>query len=109
VLVCFDLFLSARSVNDDEQGMRGSDLTQPVREVQPIVSQGETLDETSSSTCFCIPSGVFRPITSMRGGTNVDHSQRNVSNQATQTGQGSSSAEEQIRAYFLTIVEISMV
>ncbi|KAF8489892.1 hypothetical protein F5888DRAFT_1951460, partial [Russula emetica] len=32
----------------------------------------------------------------MRGGSNIDHSQRNVSDQSTQIGQGSSQAEAQI-------------
>ena len=60
----------------------------PVCEAQPVVSQGEIPDETSSSARCCIPSGVIRPFTSMRGGSNIDHSQRNVSDQAIQTGQG---------------------
>jgi hypothetical protein len=88
---------------DHDEGVGGSDPA------QPVVSQAETLDETPTSACCCIPSGVFRPFTSMRGGgNNIDHSQHNVSNQSTQTGQGSGQAEAQIRAYFLTIVEISM-
>ena len=37
----------------------------------------------------------------MGGGSNIDYSQRNVIDQSTQPGQGSSKAEEQIRAYFL--------
>jgi hypothetical protein len=44
----------------------------------------------------------------MRGGNNIDHSQGNVIDQSTQTGQGLSQAEPQIRVYFLTVVEISM-
>jgi hypothetical protein len=87
---------------DHDEGVGGTDLA------QPVVSQAETLDETPTSACCCIPSGVFRPFTSMRGGNNIDHSQRNVIDQSTQTGQGSSEAEAQICAYFLTIVEISM-
>jgi hypothetical protein len=90
---------------DHEEGLGGSDLALPVRGAQPILSQAETLDETSSSACCCIP---FRPFTSMRGGSNIDHSQRNVSDQSTQTGHGSSQAEAQIRAYFLTIAETSL-
>ncbi|KAI0286712.1 hypothetical protein BGY98DRAFT_8516 [Russula aff. rugulosa BPL654] len=39
-----------------------------------------------------MPSGVFRPLTSIRDGRNTDHSQRNVNDQSTQTGQGSSQA-----------------
>jgi hypothetical protein len=93
---------------DHEEGVGGSDSALSVREAQPVVSQGETLDETSSSACCCIPSGVFRPFTSMRGGSNVEHSQRNVSDQPTQTGQGSSQAEAQFRTYFLTIAETSL-
>jgi hypothetical protein len=91
-----------------EEGVGGSDPALPVREAQLIVSQAETLDETSSSTCCCIPSGVFRPFTSMRGGNNIDHSQRNVSDQSTQIGQGLSQTEAQIRAYCLTIAETSL-
>jgi hypothetical protein len=95
---------------DHEEGVGGSDSPLPVREAQPVVSQAETLDETSSSACCCIPSGVFRPFTSMRGGSNIGLSQRNVSvgDQSTQTGQGSSQAEAQIRVYFLTTVETSL-
>jgi hypothetical protein len=93
---------------DHEEGARGSDSALPVRESQPVVSQAVTLDETSSSACCCIPSGVFHPFTSMRGGSNIDHSQRNVNDQSTQTGQGSSQAEVQIRAYFLAIAVASL-
>jgi hypothetical protein len=105
MLVRFALFLmSSRPevLMDHEEGVGGTDPA------QPDVSQAEILDETSTPACCCIPSGVFRPFTSMRSGNNIDHSQRNVSNQSTQTGQGSGQAEAQIRAYFLTIVEISM-
>ena len=84
---------------DHEEGVGGSDSA------QPVVPQIETLDETSSA-CGCIPSGVFRPFTSMRGGSNIERSQRDVSDQSTQTGQGSGQTEAQIRAYFLVIVEI---
>ena len=93
---------------DHKEWEGGSDSAQPVREVQPVVSQAETLDETSCSACGCIPSGVFRPFTSSRGGRNTDHSQRNAADQSTRTGQGSSQAGAQIRAYSFTIVEISM-
>jgi len=68
---------------DYEEGVGGSNSALPVREAQPVVSQAETLDE------------------------NIDHSQRNVGDQPTQTAQGSSQAEAQIRAYFLTIAETS--
>jgi hypothetical protein len=94
---------------DHEEGVGGTDSTLPVREAQLVVSQAETLDKTSSSACCCIPSGVFRPFTSMRGGSNVDHSRRNVSVQSTQIGQGLSQAEAQIRAYFLMITETSLI
>ena len=93
---------------DHKDGVGGSDSALPVREVQPVVSQAETLDETCCSACGCIPSGIFRPFTPMRDGRNTDHSQRNVNDQSTQTGQGLSQAGAQIRAYFLMIVEISM-
>ena len=47
----------------------------------------------------------------MRGGTNIDHSQRNVNDtigdQRTQVGQRPSEAESQIRAYFFMIAESS--
>ena len=92
---------------DHEEGVAGSDSALQVREAQSVVSPAETPpDETSSSACCCIPSGVFRPFTSMRGGINIDHSQRNVSHQSTQTGQGSSQTEAKIRAYFPTIADI---
>ena len=86
---------------DHEEGVGGSDSA------QPVVPQIETLEETSSA-CGSILSGVFRPFTSIRGGSNIEHSQHNVSDQSTQTGQGSGQAEAQNRAYFLTIVEVSM-
>jgi hypothetical protein len=87
---------------DREEGFEGSNSA------QPVVQQIETSDETPPSACGCIPSGVFRPFTSMRGGSNIERSQRNLSDQSTQTGQGSGQAEAQNRAYFLTIVEVSM-
>jgi hypothetical protein len=105
---CWCVLLSFSSLSsrpevlmDYEEGVGGIDSSMSVREAQPVVSQAETLDETSSSACCCIPSGVLRPFTSRRGGSNVEHAQRNVSDQSTQTGQGSSQAEAQIRAYFL--------
>jgi hypothetical protein len=70
-----------------------------------IVSQAETLDETPSSST---PSGEFRPFTSISGGSNIDHSQRNVSDQSIQTGQDLSQAEAEICAYFLMIAETSL-
>jgi hypothetical protein len=89
---------------DHEEGVGGSDSA------QPVVSQIETLLDETSSACGCIPSGVFRHFTSMRGGSNIEHSQHNVSDQSqsTQTGQGLGQAEAQNCAYFLTIVEVSM-
>jgi len=95
-------------LTDHEKGVEGSDST------PTVVSRAETLDETPSSTCCCIPSGVFRPFTSMRGGSNVDHSQRNVNDttgdqpKPTQAGQRPSQAGAQIRAYLFTIAETSL-
>ena len=91
---------------DHDQGIGGSDSALQVHEAQPVVSPAEIPDETFSSACCCIPSGVFRPFASMHGGINIDHSQRNVGHQSTQTGQGSSQTEAQIRAYFPTIADI---
>jgi hypothetical protein len=89
---------------DHEEGVGGSNSALPIHEAQPVVSHVETLDhETSSSPCGSIASGVF-PFTSMRGGSNIDHSQNNVGDQSTQTGQGSGQAEAQNRAYFLMTV-----
>ena len=93
---------------DHDEGMGGSESALQVREAQPVVSPAETEDETSSPACCCIPSGVFRPFVSMRGGINIDHSQRNVSHQSIQTGQGLSLREAPIRAYFLAIAETSL-
>ena len=86
---------------DHKEWVGGSDSAQPVREVQPVVSQAETLDETSCSACGCIPSGTFRR---MDDGNkrDIESSQRDISDQQ---GQGPSQSEAQIRAYFLTIVE----
>jgi hypothetical protein len=86
---------------DHDEGVGGSDPA------QQVVSQAKTLDETSTPACCCIPSGVFRPFTSMRGGSDIDHSQRNVNDQSIQT-QASSQAEAQIRAYSVTIAETSL-
>jgi hypothetical protein len=106
---CWCVFLSFLSLPsrpevlmDHEEGVEGSDSA------QPVVQQIETPDETTPPACGCIPSGVLRPFTSMRDGSNTDHPQHNVGNQSTQAGQGSGQAEAQIRAYFLMIVEISM-
>jgi hypothetical protein len=92
---------------DNEEGVGGSDPALSALEAQPVDSQSG-IDESSSSACCCIPSRVFRPFTSMRDGSNIDHSQRNVSNQSTQTEQSVGQAEAQIRAYFLTISETSL-
>jgi hypothetical protein len=99
---------------DHEEGVGGGDSELPAREAQPVVLRVETLDEsheTSSSTSCCIPSGVFRPFTSMRGRNNIV-SKHNVNDttgdQPTQAGQLPRQAEAQIRTCFLTIVEISM-
>jgi hypothetical protein len=98
---------------DHEEGVGGSDSALPTRKAQPVVSHTEALDETSPATCCCIPSGVLRPFTSMRGGSNIDYSQRNVNDatgdQQPQAGQRPSRAppEAQTCACFLTIVERS--
>ena len=88
-----------------DEAMGGSDSAFPVREAEPVVSQVETLDDASSSPCCCIPSGVFRPFTSMRGEGNIDHSQHSVNNttgeKPTQAGQRPQ-AEAQTCACFLT-------
>ena len=91
-----------------EEEVGGSDSALPVREAQPVVtvSQAETLNETSSSSCCCIPSGVLRPFTSIRGGgrSNINHSQRTVND--TSTGDQPTQAglrPNQIRTYFLSI------
>jgi hypothetical protein len=89
---------------NNEEGVGGSDPALSALEAQPVDSQSG-IDDSSSSACCCIPSGVFRPFTSMRCRSNTDHSQRNVSDQSTQTGQGSDQAAAQIRAYLLTIPE----
>ena len=93
-------------LTDHDEGVGGSDS---VPDPLPDVSQAEKLDETSPAACCCIPSGAFRPFTSMCGGSKNKHSQRNVGDtagdQGTQMGQRSSQAEPHIRAYFLTIAE----
>ena len=97
---------------DHEERMGGRDSALPIHNVQaqPVVAQIETLDEPSSSVCCYIPSGVFRPFASMRGGNNIELSLRNVSDtagdQPTQAGQPPSQAESQTRAYLFTIVDI---
>ena len=104
MLVRFALFLitvlSARqeALMDYEEEVGRSDSALPAREAQPVVSQAETR----------MPTGVFRHFTSMRGRSDIDHSQHNVIDQSTQQGQSLSQAEAQIRAYFLTIAEISL-
>ena len=72
---------------DYEEGVERSDSPLPVSEAQPVVS----------------------PFTSIRGGGNINRSQRNVndatSDRPTQAGQRQSQpeAEAQIGAYFLTM------
>ena len=97
---------------DHHEGMRGSDSAFPIRKGQPVVPQAEKLDETSPSASCCIPSRVFRHFSSMRGGSKIDNSQRNLNDntgdQPTQAGQLVSQAGEHIRAYFLTTAEASL-
>ena len=81
-------------MNHDE-GVIAGDSVLPASEARPVVLQAETMDRTSFSACGCVPSRVLRPFTPTRHGGNADHSQRNVS------GQGSSQARAQTRAYFL--------
>src|SRR5216684_1360221 len=84
------------------------------QEEHPVVSQAaaEAREVTSTASCSCIPTGVFRPFTSTCSRSNIDHPQRNVndatSDQPTRAGQGSSKAEAQTCVYFPTIVENSM-
>ena len=85
-------------LTDYEEGAGGTDSALSPREAQPVVSQAESR----------IQSGVFRPFTSMGGGSNIDYSQRNVIDQPTQPGQGSSKAEAQIRACFLIGYKINL-
>ena len=92
---------------DNEEGVGGNDSALSAHEAQPVVSQSG-MDESSSPACCCIPSGVFRPFTSTRGGSNIGHSQPNVTDHLTQTGPGSDQAEAQNCAYFLTIPETSL-
>ena len=68
---------------DHEEGAGGSDLALPVRgaQPQPIVPHTETLDGPPSSACSSIPSGVF-PSASIRSGSNIGHSPRDVSDTA---------------------------
>ena len=97
---------SAEVLMDHDEGVGGSDSAPPVN----VVVQTGNLDEPSSSACCCIPSGVFRPFVSTRGGSNIELSLRNVSdtasNQPTQAGQPPSQAEAQICAYFLRIADV---
>ena len=62
--------------------------------------------------CGCIPSGVFRSSSPMRGRSNIGDSLPNVNgtagDQPTQAGQRPTQAEAQIRAYFLAIAETSL-
>jgi hypothetical protein len=84
------------------------------QEDHPVVSQAdaEAREVTSTASCCCISTGVFRPFTSTRSGSNIDRPQCNVndatSDQPTRAGKGLSQAEVQARVYFLTIVEGSM-
>ena len=90
---------------DHDEGVAGSG---PVPEPQPAVSQAEKPDEASSSSaCSSISSGRF---TSMRGGGNIDLSQRNVNDTTGNQGQRPSQVEAQpeIRAYSLPISETSL-
>ena len=111
---CWCVFLTFSSLSsrlevlmDHGEDARGRDPALPTCEAQPVVSRVETLDDTtSSSACCCIPGGVFRPFTSTRGGSNIDHSQRNVSEQSAQQARQDSSKAE--CAYFLTITETSL-
>jgi hypothetical protein len=65
---------------------------------------------TSTASCCCIPTGVFRPFTSTCSRSNIDPPQRNVndatSDQPTREGQGVSQAPT--RVYFPTTVDGSM-
>jgi hypothetical protein len=66
------------------------------QEELPVVSQvdAEAREVTSTASCCCIPTGVFRPFTSTRSRSNIDHPQRNVgdatSDQPTRVGEGPS-------------------
>jgi len=91
---------------DHEEVEGGTDSALPVREAKPVVSQAETLDETTSSACGCIPGGVLRPFTSMRGGSNIDKPQRDVKDATGDQPTQKEHAEAQIRACFLTIADI---
>ena len=107
LLSFLSLSLRPEVLIDREEVVGGSDPAPPVREA---VEGTEDLDEPSSSGCCCIPSGVFRPFTSTRGGNNNELSPRNVSNtagaQSTPAGQPPSQAEIYIRAYFFAIADI---
>src|SRR6266403_665122 len=82
----------------------GQDVEDKAR---PVVSQAvvEAWDATSTPTCSCIPSGVFRPFTSMRGGSDIGYSQRCGVDDAT-GDQPTQGGEAQTRVYFPTTIEI---
>ena len=86
-------------INHDE-GVIAGDSVLPTSEARPAVLQAETTEGTSFSACGCVPSGVLHTFTPTRRGGNADHSQRNVS------GQGSSQARAQTRAYSLDCRDI---
>ncbi len=75
------------------------------QEEHPVVSQAdaEARGVTSTASCCCIPTGVFRPLISTCSRSNIDPPQRNVndvtSDQRTRAGQGPSQAEAQTRVY----------
>ncbi len=85
------------------------------QEELPAVSQAgaEAREVTSTASCCCIPTGVFRPLTSTCSRSNVDYPQRNVddatSDQPTRAGEGPSQAEARTRVCSSTIVEGSMI
>lgn len=74
--------------------------------------EAQPVDDVGPISCCCIPSGVFRPSTSMRGGSNIDHLKRDVKDttgyRPTQAEKCPSQAETKIRAYFLTIAKKSL-
>jgi hypothetical protein len=82
---------------------------------QPVVSQtdAEAREVTSTPSCCCIPTGVFRRFTSTHGRSNIDHPQRSVndaiSDQPKREGQGPNKEDAQSHGvYFPTIGENSM-
>jgi len=75
--------------------------------------EAQSVDDVGPiSSCCCIPSGVCRPSTSMRNGSNIYHPKRDVKDttgyQPTQAEKCPSQAETKIRAYFLTIAKKSL-